>query len=54
MDFAGSGVVYALGGYIALAACILLGPRIGRISPTHTRSQFSLCGDWNFYTLVWI
>jgi len=30
LDFAESGVVHALGGYIALAACMLLGPRIGK------------------------
>jgi ammonium transporter, Amt family len=30
LDFAGSGVVHAMGGFIALAGCILIGPRIGK------------------------
>lgn len=29
-DFAGSGVVHAVGGFIGLAACILVGPRLGK------------------------
>ena len=30
VDFAGSGVVHGMGGIIALAGCIVLGPRIGK------------------------
>ncbi len=33
VDFAGSGVVHAMGGMIALAGALLLGPRIGKYSP---------------------
>ena len=29
-DFAGSGVVHAVGGFTGLAACLLIGPRIGK------------------------
>lgn len=30
LDFAGSGVVHAIGRYVPLAACLLFGPRIGK------------------------
>jgi len=30
LDFAGSGTAHALRGYVALAALLVLGPRIGR------------------------
>jgi ammonium transporter, Amt family len=32
MDFAGSGVVHAVGGFVALAGCLIIGPRIGKYS----------------------
>jgi len=32
MDFAGSGVVHAVGGFVALAGCLIIGPRIVKYS----------------------
>lgn len=36
VDFAGSSVVHALGGWIALAGAIVIGPRIGKYGPDGT------------------
>jgi Amt family ammonium transporter len=33
IDFAGSTVVHSIGGWVALAAIIVIGPRIGRFDP---------------------
>lgn len=36
VDFAGSGVVHAVGGLVALAGAIMVGPRIGKFNPDGT------------------
>jgi ammonium transporter, Amt family len=33
VDFAGSGVVHMIGGSVALAGCLVIGPRIGKFNP---------------------
>ena len=38
-DYAGSGVVHAVGGFIALAGAAVVGPRIGKYNPDGTANQ---------------
>ncbi|MEO0409154.1 MAG: ammonium transporter, partial [Cyanobacteria bacterium P01_A01_bin.135] len=37
VDFAGSTVVHSVGGWVALAAVLIIGPRVGRFSPKRRR-----------------
>lgn len=41
MDFAGSTVVHSVGGWVALAAAIAIGPRIGKYEPNGKSNRFS-------------
>lgn len=41
MDFAGSTVVHSVGGWIALGAAIVIGPRIGKYGPDGKSTKFS-------------
>ncbi|PMC40326.1 ammonium transporter [Bacillus sp. UMB0899] len=42
MDFAGSTVVHSVGGWVALAAAIIVGPRIGKYSPNGKSRKFAM------------
>lgn len=55
-DFAGSIVVHAVGGFAALAAAIVVGPRIGRFSPqgSRVRSAHSLALSALGVFILWI
>ena len=58
-DFAGSAAVHAMGGFAALAAAIVLGPRLGKYQkngeltpiPGH---NLPLAAVGGFYTVVWL
>ena len=57
-DFAGSAAVHAMGGFAALAAAIVLGPRLGKYNSDGRsiplRAQPSFSCRWSFYPLVWM
>ena len=55
-DFAGSVVVHAVGGFAALAAAIVVGPRLGRFSPrgSRVRSAHSLALSALGVFILWI
>lgn len=55
-DFAGSIVVHAVGGFAALAAAIVVGPRLGRFSPkgSRVRSAHSLALSALGVFILWI
>ena len=40
VDFAGSGVVHMIGGSVALAGCLVIGPRIGRFNKDGSANAF--------------
>lgn len=42
MDFAGSTVVHSVGGWVALAGAIMIGPRLGKYNPDGTVNEIGL------------
>jgi len=59
VDFAGSTVVHAVGGFCAMALAIILGPRLGKYGPggkirVFPRAQHRLRRDWHIHFVVWM
>ncbi|MBX2858281.1 MAG: ammonium transporter [Cellvibrionaceae bacterium] len=51
IDFAGSSVVHSVGGWVALAAIIVLGPRLGRFDPVTKKARPLPGHNLNFVVL---
>jgi ammonium transporter, Amt family len=59
VDFAGSTVVHAVGGFCAMALAIILGPRLGKYGPGRkdprlSRPQHRVRRDGHFHSAFWM
>lgn len=52
VDFAGSTAVHGVGGWLALSAVLVLGPRLGRFSSTQSLASSHSLGTATFGTLI--